>query len=48
MKDADVKLVFENGMEFPGHSDGAGRTIVGEVVFNISMVGYQEILSDPS
>ncbi|MDE5586240.1 MAG: carbamoyl phosphate synthase small subunit, partial [Muribaculaceae bacterium] len=48
MKDADVKLVLENGMEFPGHSCGARRSIVGEVVFNTSMVGYQEILSDPS
>ncbi len=48
MKDADVKLVLENGMEFPGYSCGAHRSIVGEVVFNTSMVGYQEILSDPS
>lgn len=48
MKEADVKLVLENGMEFPGHSCGAHRSIVGEVVFNTSMVGYQEILSDPS
>lgn len=48
MKEADVKLVLENGMEFPGHSCGARRNIVGEVVFNTSMVGYQEILSDPS
>ncbi len=48
MKDADVKLVLENGQEFPGQSCGARRIIVGEVVFNTSMVGYQEILSDPS
>ncbi|MDE6512395.1 MAG: carbamoyl phosphate synthase small subunit, partial [Muribaculaceae bacterium] len=48
MKDADVKLVLENGQEFPGRSCGARRSIVGEVVFNTSMVGYQEILSDPS
>ena len=48
MKDADVKLVLENGQEFPGQSCGARRSIVGEVVFNTSMVGYQEILSDPS
>ncbi|MBO5445715.1 MAG: glutamine-hydrolyzing carbamoyl-phosphate synthase small subunit [Muribaculaceae bacterium] len=48
MKEADVKLVLENGMEFPGHTCGAHRSIVGEVVFNTSMVGYQEILSDPS
>ncbi len=48
MKEADVKLVLENGQEFPGFSCGAGRTIVGEVVFNTSVVGYQEILSDPS
>ncbi len=48
MKEADVKLVLENGLEFPGYSCGARREIVGEVVFNTSMVGYQEILSDPS
>lgn len=48
MKEANVKLVLENGLEFTGYSCGARREIVGEVVFNTSMVGYQEILSDPS
>jgi carbamoyl-phosphate synthase small subunit len=41
-------LVLEDGRSFPGRSFGArvGRT--GEVVFNTSMTGYQEILTDPS
>lgn len=44
----DVKLVLENGLEFPGYSCGADIETVGEIVFNTSMVGYQEILSDRS
>ena len=42
------KLIFENGREFAGRSFGAPCEAVCEVVFNTSMVGYQEILSDPS
>ncbi len=42
------KLVLENGMIFEGESIGADGTSLGEIVFNTSMVGYQEILTDPS
>jgi carbamoyl-phosphate synthase small subunit len=41
-------LVLEDGAEFHGVSIGADGCSVGEVVFNTSMTGYQEILSDPS
>ncbi len=41
-------LVLENGTIFEGSSIGAKGTAVGEVVFNTSMSGYQEILTDPS
>lgn len=42
------KLILENGMIFEGESIGAEGTSYGEIVFNTSMVGYQEILTDPS
>ncbi|MBP5721762.1 MAG: glutamine-hydrolyzing carbamoyl-phosphate synthase small subunit [Bacteroidales bacterium] len=42
------KLVLENGMEFYGELFGADCRRVSEVVFNTSVVGYQEIVSDPS
>ena len=42
------KLVLENGREFFGYGYGADVERVCELVFNTSMVGYQEILSDPS
>ena len=41
-------LVLEDGTTFQGISIGATGTTVGEVVFNTSMTGYQEILTDPS
>ena len=41
-------LVLADGMVFEGESFGAGGETIGEVVFNTSMAGYQEILSDPS
>lgn len=41
-------LVFEDGTFFKGLSLGAGGEIYGEIVFNTSMSGYQEILTDPS
>jgi carbamoyl-phosphate synthase small subunit len=41
-------LVLEDGTVFHGVSIGADGTSVGEVVFNTSMTGYQEILTDPS
>lgn len=44
----DCKLVLENGMEFKGRRFGSVKDKVCELVFNTSMVGYQEILSDQS
>ncbi|HJA98437.1 MAG TPA: glutamine-hydrolyzing carbamoyl-phosphate synthase small subunit [Candidatus Alistipes avicola] len=48
MKPFNKKIVLESGREFPGYGFGADREAVNEIVFNTSMVGYQEILSDPS
>ncbi len=41
-------LVLEDGTAFEGISVGATGMTVGEVVFNTSMTGYQEVLTDPS
>jgi carbamoyl-phosphate synthase small subunit len=41
-------LVLEDGTVFKGTAIGAQGKAVGEVVFNTSMTGYQEILTDPS
>jgi len=41
-------LVLSDGTVFRGHAFGARGVGAGEVVFNTSMMGYQEILSDPS
>lgn len=41
-------LVLADGTVFQGESTGAAGLTVGEVVFNTSMTGYQEILTDPS
>ncbi len=41
-------LALENGDWFEGQSIGVSGQSVGEVVFNTSMTGYQEILTDPS
>lgn len=41
-------LVLEDGSIFEGYSFGADTETYGEVVFNTSMSGYQEILTDPS
>ena len=43
-----ARLELEDGSVFQGYSFGAQRTIAGEVVFNTSMVGYPESLTDPS
>ncbi len=42
------KLVLPDGNEFYGFGFGSGGSRVCELVFNTSMVGYQEIISDPS
>jgi len=44
----DRKIVFENGDEYYGYSFGAVADRVCEIVFNSSVVGYQEIISDLS
>ena len=44
----DAVLALENGTVFRGKSAGAGGETGGEVVFNTSMTGYQEVLTDPS
>ena len=41
-------LILQDGSQFIGKSIGAEGQTVGEVVFNTSMTGYQEILTDPS
>ena len=41
-------LALENGIWYDGESAGAAGETSGEVVFNTSMTGYQEILTDPS
>ncbi len=42
------KLVLENGVTFIGEGFGSSKEAIYEIVFNTSMVGYQEILSDSS
>jgi len=44
----DRKLILEDGSEYYGTGIGAVRDVVCELVFNTSMAGYQEIISDPS
>ena len=41
-------LVFQDGSIYSGYTFGAEVDAAGEVVFNTSMVGYQEMLTDPS
>jgi len=43
-----AKLALEDGTVFTGTSIGAAGEVDGEVCFNTSMTGYQEILTDPS
>lgn len=43
-----AKLVLEDGTVFTGTSFGAPGEVDGEICFNTSMTGYQEILTDPS
>jgi carbamoyl-phosphate synthase small subunit len=42
------KLVLENGLVFEGVGFGSANEQVAELIFNTSVVGYQEILSDPA
>lgn len=41
-------IYLENGTFLEANSFGANGTVAGEIVFNVSMSGYQEIMSDPS
>ena len=41
-------LALASGRVFEGEAFGARQTVVGEVVFNTSLTGYQEVLTDPS
>ena len=45
---ATAILALEDGSVFTGRAFGAKKTVVGEAVFNTSMTGYQEVLTDPS
>ena len=42
------KLILDDGSEYAGTGFGASGDTVCEIVFNTSMAGYQEIVSDPS
>ena len=42
------KLILEDGSEYSGYLFGSEKPTLAELVFNTSMVGYQEIISDPS
>jgi hypothetical protein len=44
----DCRLVLEDGSVFHGNNFGATGTVVNECVFNTSLSGYQEIMTDPS
>ena len=44
----DAYLVLVDGSVYPGQRLGAEGITTGEVVFNTSMTGYQERLTDPS
>ncbi len=48
MRNLKAKLALEDGTVFKGFSFGATGETYGEAVFNTSMTGYQEILTDPS
>lgn len=43
-----VTLLLEDGTTYKSKSFGAVGTVVGEIIFNTSMSGYQEIISDPA
>ena len=44
----DAVLALEDGLTFKGKSVGFNGEKSGEIVFNTSLTGYQEILTDPS
>ena len=48
MEKPNKKIVLEDGEEYIGYGFGVNKEAICEIVFNTSMVGYQEIVSDPS
>ena len=48
MERVPAKIALEDGTVLTGESVGAEGESVGEVVFNTSLTGYQEIFTDPS
>src|SRR5262252_7765192 len=48
MKEKKAILALEDGTIFQGEGFGAEKQVSGEVVFNTSMYGYPELLTDPS
>lgn len=48
VKEFNRKIILEDGQEYLGYGFGSDSCRVLEIVFNTSMVGYQEIMSDPS
>ncbi len=47
-KEKDAVLLLSDGTLFHGKSFGFSATVIGEVVFNTSLTGYEEIFTDPS
>src|SRR5712692_1629597 len=43
-----ARLILEDGTVYEGESFGSPENTIGEVVFNTSLTGYQEIATDPS
>ncbi|MGH7488202.1 MAG: carbamoyl-phosphate synthase domain-containing protein, partial [bacterium] len=43
-----ARLILEDGTVYEGTSFGSAANAIGEVVFNTSLTGYQEIATDPS
>lgn len=48
VKEFDRKIILEDGSEYLGYAFGDTSNAVTEIVFNTSMAGYQELVSDPS
>ena len=48
VKTKKALLALEDGSVFEGYAFGASGSSVGEVIFNTSITGYQEIITDPS
>ena len=46
--DSPAEIILEDKSIFSGIAIGARKKVVGELCFNTSMTGYQEIISDPS